>query len=172
MAKTLSILIMFRETDRLIIPCIGMVALASLLVQPAISQESRVLDGSPSQLLLSGNTSEKARAAIVKLQKADFRLFYCDDAILSRRTEAKLVLLDNFRSSREIVIDKSATVRSVLQKGGLADLWKNSWQPQCRLITKDAIYQSPAWSDQHRTDIFLARSIEPADILVVSMVNE
>jgi hypothetical protein len=71
--------------------------------------------------------------------------------------------------SREIGVRDGETVRSILDKAGFRT-WR-SGLPQVRLVTKNAMCQSPLWEEDdrvERTESFLALHVSPGDIIVVA----
>jgi hypothetical protein len=134
-------------------------------------EESGNVAGSPSDLFASDDQVKHGAAMVVMLQREDLRQNYCTGEVLARRKTDRLILLDNIGKSREVAIGDAKDVESILKACGMANLWRTSWQPQARLITKDAIYQSPASFDTTLKTAFLRRAIEPGDMLVVTLAD-
>lgn len=124
----------------------------------------------PSSLLDSEEVRSRS-AAFVLFQNEDLRTFYCTFETLTRRKTNKLAVLDNLKDGREIAVGEAETVQTFLMKSGKSDLWQRSWQPQARLITTDAIYQSPASFDPVAKAAFLHRPVQPGDILVLTLMD-
>lgn len=119
----------------------------------------------------SSDPKERSAARVVMLQRDDFREIYCPFELLRERESKRLVVIDRRSKSSEMAISDDETVDSLLAKGRMSDLWRGSWQPQARLITKDAIYQSPASPDAERKTAFLKHLVKPGDILVIAFVD-
>lgn len=150
----------------------GVLFLGAALICLSHGQDKKgMIDGSPSKMFTSNDSVRHGAAMIVLSSHEDLRRSFCTNEILSRRQTEKLALLDNFYKSQEVRIGDSETVGSMLRKAGMADLWRDSWQPQCRIITKDAIYQSPASFDLKLKEAFLHRPIKPGDMLVLALVE-
>lgn len=76
------------------------------------------------------------------------------------------------RGDQEIVIPTNATVRTVLEIGGIRN-WSGG-QPQLRIVRRDSIVQSPLGGRSFRTEQlrgFLDAAVSPGDTLVISRVQ-
>ena len=109
--------------------------------------------------------------SLIATQGDDLRRYFCEYAHLQSRIERHVAFVYRLSKNAEIPVTEHETVASMMEKAGLADLWKTSWQPQVRLVTKDAIYQSPASFNKAVRDALLKHEIRSGDILVVSMVE-
>ena len=133
--------------------------------------QNNTVDGSPSMFFNSADPQKRATALTLMLQRGDLREIYCTPEIIRRREGSSVAVLDRSGQSREVEIGPSETVRTFLTKSGMPNIWRASWQPQARLITKNVIYQSPAFFDEHLKAAFLERSVRPGDILIITLLD-
>jgi hypothetical protein len=76
------------------------------------------------------------------------------------------------KCDQEIVIPTNATVRTVLEIGGIRN-WSGG-QPQLRIVRRDSIVQSPLGGSRDRKEQvreFLEAAMSPGDTLIVSLVQ-
>lgn len=121
---------------------------------------------------LSGRSSDYTLMFVFD-QLPDLRGLFCDASVTAERTKKSVCLVDSRLVAslrREIPVDSSTTVAVMLEKMGLTN-W-NGTQPQVRLITRDALFQSSfglLGKDKERaTSEFRQRRVGPGDIVVLA----
>jgi hypothetical protein len=129
-------------------------------------------------------TGEVQYARFVFHEEPDLRLLFCDRETLKDRVSRSVCIVDDVRATlakdergaaKEIQIDKGIAVADLLKKIGFEKKrgipWKGG-QPQLRVVTRDAIIQSPLQSDTSTGDLdveaFLNQKLVPGDFLIVA----
>lgn len=149
--------------------------LVALLINPSqdfgSSDQEQNVECSPSSFLFSHDRQKSAVATVVTLQREDLRRIYCDAETLHRREIGNLIVLDKRGRSSEASVNAKETIESFLNANDMNNLWKTSWQPQVRLVTMDAIYQSPARFDRTALAAFMRKVVRPGDIVVITLTD-
>jgi hypothetical protein len=109
---------------------------------------------------------------LVAFRSDDFRRAFCDYQTLQSRIERHLAFIYDLFDTRtsEVHLEEHATVGEIMQKAGLKFRGRSS-PIQYRLITKDAIYQSPTRVDKSLEEAFAGREIQAGDILILTVVD-
>lgn len=118
---------------------------------------------SPSELAKT-KASGEGTVTFVLVERSDLRLLYCSNDVLQSRIQRRVCVVDEiFKGPREIVIEPGQTVREVLKTIG-----KKPGRMQVRLITRNAIEQTPFLDSVEQSADLLDRKIQPGDFLVLA----
>ena len=129
------------------------------------------LDDKPASAAIPVQSTYDCLVAAIRGPHEDFRWIMCAYKELQSRIERRVAAVPFSKRGKEFTVSDNETVGSLLGKCGEPNMWRTSWQPQIRLITKDAIYQSPSSFDARLKEAFLKREVKPGDILIEGMIE-
>lgn len=91
-------------------------------------------------------------------------MLFCTYEVLQARQERRVCVVDDIsKGAKEIPIGPGETVRDVLKKVGL-----EKTGGQLRLVTENAIEQTPLSLSASRAEDFLSRPVYAGDILILA----
>lgn len=118
---------------------------------------------SPSERAKMHGVKEET-VSFVLVERSDFRLLYCTNDVLQSRIKRNMCIVDEiFNGPKELRVESGQTVLDLLKALG-----KTQGNTQIRLITKDAIEQTPLTDVPNRRRDVLSRQIHPGDIVVLA----
>jgi 16S rRNA C1402 (ribose-2'-O) methylase RsmI len=137
-------------------------SLLALILSVAVAATALASDPPQAPSELAKSKSKKSPpVTFVLVERSDLRLLFCTYDVLQARQQRKVCVVDDIsKGAKEIPVSPGETVRDVLKKLG-----KEKARAQLRLVTENAIEQSPLSLPTDREE-FLSRPVRPGDILI------
>ena len=121
---------------------------------------------SPSEVA-KADPAKAESVTFVLVESRDLRLLFCTVEMLKDRQHRKVCVVDQiFGGPKEVPVAPGDTVRDVLKKIG-----KERMTSQVRLVTENAIEQTPLSVPPNRVEDFLSRRVSPGDILILAALT-
>jgi hypothetical protein len=139
--------------------------LSTLILCLAVAATALASDPPQAPSELAKSKSEKSRpVTFVLIEMRDFRMLFCTHVVLQARQRRKVCVVDDIsKGAKEVPIVPGETVRDVLKKVGL-----EKTSGQLRLVTENAIEQTPLSLSANRPEDFLSRPVHAGDILILA----
>lgn len=148
-------------TNRKHAPLLGLFLLLIALLLRASGAPASEEPQSPSELSKKGKPED---VTFVLAEKSDLRMLFCDETTLKSRVSRKVCVLDDaFKGPREIELSSGKSVRDVV-----SPLVRDAERVQIRLITANAIEQTPHPRKPDQKAVLLDRQVQPGDIVVIA----
>ncbi len=140
---------------------LGLSVLLMTLLLPASGTTASEEPQSPSEFSKKGKSED---VSFVLAEKSDLRMLFCDDATLKLRIRRKVCLVDDvFKGPREVELGSGKTIREVV-----SPFVRDAERVQIRLITPNAIEQTPHPRKPDQKAVLLDRQVQPGDIVVIA----